>query len=737
MSASSTWNEVEYFETTDEYIATAHTGGTGSAATFDVTRNGEKYYLAINAAGTGYTRLDELTIVGTDVGGATTLNDITITVTSVNSVTGAIVDFDFIGKGQKGKFLAIGTGTTGSVSIDGESWTAEPLPALGAGNWASIGTGLLDDGSSTFKPSRVVLVADGAGDVAYSVDADTWSSTTLPGALNASGENSIAFGQVDNITSRFVVISDADTDVAYSDDGGATWSLQSATLPATGFDELEYGAGRYVAINSGTTSAVYSNNGITWVGVTAPAAFAAATDIVYGDGKFVALGGTNGIMYSFDGTEWFENALTLPLTATERKIAYGQGIFVITSDDTNEVQYSEDGIYWQAYTLSNVITGGYNAIAFGNPNRTGKFVALPNASGNSGSVVQIGATAKGRASVANEALFEVRITEPGSGYATAPTVTVTDPNNIDDVDLVPQLGSGALAQPTFINRGSGYLTSSVEVDATNSNGNASFPQSGAFIAVRRLTERPVSGSNVEFTSLSGQFFKLVNTISFIGANDGSYTAFLQISPSIPVVDIPPEADPVELRIRFSQVRLTGHDFLDIGTGSFTETNYPGTPTQQPDQDKETTDSDGGRVFYTSTDQDGNFRVGDLFTIEQSTGVATLNAEAFNIAGLQELSLGEVTLGGNSASITEFSTDPFFTANSDTIVPTQRAIKAYIESQIGGGGATLNVNSVTAGEIFIGTDTITTVSGNPINIKANVLFTGTVLGLPLAYNYFLR
>jgi hypothetical protein len=192
-----------------------------------------------------------------------------------------------------------------------------------------------------------------------------------------------------------------------------------------------------------------------------------------------------------------------------------------------------------------------------------------------------------------------------------------------------------------------------------------------------------------------------------------------------------------MRIRFSQVRLTGHDFLDIGTGGFASTNYPGVPLVQPTQVSETTDSNGGRVFYTSTDQDGNFRVGDLFTIEQNTGVATLNADAFNIAGLQELSLGEVTLGGNSATVNEFSTDPFFTANSDTVVPTQRAIKAYIESQIGGGGATLVVNSVTAGDIFIGADTITSLSGAPINIKANIVFSGTVLGLPLAYNYFLK
>jgi hypothetical protein len=142
------------------------------------------------------------------------------------------------------------------------------------------------------------------------------------------------------------------------------------------------------------------------------------------------------------------------------------------------------------------------------------------------------------------------------------------------------------------------------------------------------------------------------------------------------------------------------------------------------------------VFFTSTDQDGNFRVGDLFTIEQSTGVATLNADAFNISGLQELSLGEVTLGGGSASITEFSTDPFFTANSDSIVPTQRAIKAYISSQIGGGGASLNVNSVTAGSILIATNQITTTTGAKINMNATFEFKGGVSGLPIAFNYFL-
>ena len=737
LSTTSTWVDAEYIETSALYTGVTATGGAGSGATFDVTRNGSKYYLTINAAGTDYTRLETLTILGTDLGGASPTNDILVTATSVNSVTGAIVDFDFDGTGQKGKFLAIGSGTTGSVSIDGTTWTTETLPSLGAGNWSNIASGLIDDGSSTFKEGYAVVIADGAGDVAYSSDIDTWVTAALPGALNVSGENTVAFGQVDEAIGRFTVISDADTDVAYSDNGGQTWTLQSAALPATGFDEMTFGAGRYVAINSGTTSAVYSNNGITWIGVTAPGTFAAATDIVWGNGKFVALGGTNNIMYSFDGTEWFEGGLALPITATEKRLAYGQGIFILTSTDTGNVMWSEDGIYWQSYTLSSTHVGGHDVAVFGNPNRDGRFVVIGAGNSNVLNVTQIGATAKGRVSVANEQIFEIRITEPGSGYTTAPAITIVDPNNTADVDLVSQLGKGVLGQPTFKNRGTGYISSSIELDNLDSNGSAEFPQTGSFIAVRRLTRRPVNGSNIEFASLPGEFYKLVNVISFLGTNDGSFTGFLQLSPGIEVSDALPNNDAVEMRIRFSQVRLTGHDFLDIGTGNLTKTNYPGLPTVQPNQVKETTDSNGGRVFFTSTDQDGNFRVGDLFSIEQSTGVATLNAEAFNIAGLQELQLGEVTLGGNSASITEFSTDPFFTANSDNIVPTQRAIKAYIESQIGGGGATLNVNSVTAGDIFIGTDTITTVSGDPINIKANVVFSGSVLGLPLAYNLFLR
>ena len=193
---------------------------------------------------------------------------------------------------------------------------------------------------------------------------------------------------------------------------------------------------------------------------------------------------------------------------------------------------------------------------------------------------------------------------------------------------------------------------------------------------------------------------------------------------------------VTIRAGFSQIRLTGHDFLKIGTGGVTTTNYPGDPTQAPAQGNEIQETYPARVYYVSTDQDGNFNVGDLFTVQQSTGIATLNANAFNLSGLQTLTLGAVTLGSSNTSITSFSTDGTFTANSDNIVPTQRAIRTFIASQIGGGGSTVNVNTLVAGNLQITGNVISNTAGLAINIKNRANFTQGVDGSPLALNYFL-
>jgi hypothetical protein len=241
---------------------------------------------------------------------------------------------------------------------------------------------------------------------------------------------------------------------------------------------------------------------------------------------------------------------------------------------------------------------------------------------------------------------------------------------------------------------------------------------------------------VVFGSLPSTWYKLVAATNVLG-NAGEYTATFQISPGISVLEAPIDADLITTTIKYSQVRLTGHDFLYIGTGNQAQTNYPFVDPTTASIAAQTNSSGGGRVFFTSTDQDGNFNVGNLFGVQQSTGTATLNADAFNLSGLQSLQLGALNIGVGSAIITQFSTDPYFTANSDNIVPTQRAIKSYITAQIGGGQSSLNVNTLTAGVVYIANDSISTTSGGQLNIKAKMNFTGGIDGAPVALGFFLQ
>ena len=784
LSTSTTWDDITYSPVYESFENTTQdsTSGSGTGATFDITKKGTKYLVRLDQGGTGYARLDTLTINGSNLSGDNTTNDITITVTSINSSTGAIQAFDFEGTGQGGYFVALpsASGNTVNYSEDGTSWTAvTTLPASTtwnaiaggrlmleetAGNfvtgrsytitetgdtpWTAIGSSSIvagttfvatgagsfttTAGKATPNAARIIAIAGGTGvdDTAFSEDGGkTW---TAGGNLPSTGSwSDVGYG-----AGRWMAVKSGSNEAAITIDGGVTWSATADTLPSsTTWSSVAYGGGYWVAVATGGSAVAYSaDNGATWTAGTGLSS-SDWTSVTYGNNRFVAVSNTTGTKaaYSIDGgANWTET--TLPASKDWTHIEYGQGVFLAVTDSDNTGATSPDGIVWTARTLS-TSANGFTASAFGNPQQTGRFISVEAGSGTVASDTRTGATAVGRAFVADEKIFAIRITEPGSGYtSTAPTITITDPNNTFEAPTEVRIGNGVLANPSWTNRGSGYVTGSADLDT--GDGYADFYQSGSFIAVRRLTEVPPVGSNVVFGHLPDRTFKLVQVLSLLGSFDGSYTAFLQVAPDVTVFDQPEHGTSVTMRIRYSQVRLTGHDFLDIGTGNFTETNYPGTPTQAPVQAQETVESNSGRVFYTSTDQDGNFRVGELFTIEQSTGVATLNADAFNISGLQELTLGEVTLGGNSASVTEFSTDPFFTENSDNIVPTQRAIKAYISSQIGGGGAALNVNSVTAGFILINNNQITTTTGAIIEMKAKFNFQGGVTGLPIAFNYFL-
>ena len=183
------------------------------------------------------------------------------------------------------------------------------------------------------------------------------------------------------------------------------------------------------------------------------------------------------------------------------------------------------------------------------------------------------------------------------------------------------------------------------------------------------------GSNIVFAGNSN-YYRVSAVTETNTSYGGSGIATVRLTSNITSGDAVADNAVATVTQKFSNIRLTGHDFLDIGTGGFADTNYPGSPGQVADQSDEVSELLGGRVYFTSTDQSGDFRVGDLFRIEQATGVATLNADAFDLSGLNELQLGSIgaELG---ATINEFSTDVTMGNDSNTAVPTERAVKRHL------------------------------------------------------------
>jgi hypothetical protein len=135
----------------------------------------------------------------------------------------------------------------------------------------------------------------------------------------------------------------------------------------------------------------------------------------------------------------------------------------------------------------------------------------------------------------------------------------------------------------------------------------------------------------------------------------------------------------QITTKISTTRATGHDFLDIGTGGYTTTNYPsliyGPPAIAARDNNQVVEETVGRVFYVTTDQNGIFRVGKFFTVDQGTGTVTF-AASIALSNLDGLGFKR------GVTVSEFSTDATMSQNASDIVPVQSAIRSYIDNRLG-------------------------------------------------------
>jgi len=139
-----------------------------------------------------------------------------------------------------------------------------------------------------------------------------------------------------------------------------------------------------------------------------------------------------------------------------------------------------------------------------------------------------------------------------------------------------------------------------------------------------------------------------------------------------------DGESASITVGISTLRANGHDFDKIGTGGFNTTNYPsiiyGDPVKPAAQANEVNERGKGRVFFASTDQDGFFRIGKFFSVDQGTGTVTF-AASIAISNLDGLGFKQ------GVRITEFSNDDTMSDADPAAVPTEFAAEGFITRRL--------------------------------------------------------
>ena len=620
-----------------------------------------------------------------------------------------------------GFFVAVGNGTNESLySFTGDNWLTTTLPQ--SADWQSV----------TFGDGRFVAVAKGII-AAYSEDIENNGWTSMGGLPTNIPWNDVTFGN-----GRFMAVGGYDdtpstNNIFATSSDGINW--QSVNPPtAQEWTSVAYSPLRqtWVAVSNGNVAAYSTDDGQNWTDVVLPNS-GLWTSIVWGYDRFVAVQSRTdsspcAVAVSFDGVTWYESTIE---TGEFAEIGYASGLFVTFAKGTDIVAFSEDGFNWRSKIVSDI--GDWTGVA---GNGSGTWVSLSESETKTVKV-EHGAQAKARVTVGTGRIGSVLLFNVGSHYKELPTIEIFDPESTADATFLPRLFNDVLPQPAFTNFGSGYTRAEGKIEG---DGFANIYQVGTTLKLTGVNRVPGPGDNISIDEIDDVVYFVTQVNSIQGVGD-DLTVELTISPNLGVQEAPEHGTNVTIRQQYSQVRLTGHDFLDIGTGNKQQTSYPllyvegYAAAQDPQPFNEVSQYNGGRVFYTSTDQDGNFRVGELFEVEQATGTISINAAYFDLSGLDELRLGGVVLGGTGAVIREFSTDGTFAANSNNIVPTQKAIATYVKGRVSSGGSDVKANRLNAGEISFFGNTVLTPTNKKINMETAIRIGPYVNGSLVAMNYF--
>ena len=209
-----------------------------------------------------------------------------------------------------------------------------------------------------------------------------------------------------------------------------------------------------------------------------------------------------------------------------------------------------------------------------------------------------------------EEVEKITITNGGSGYTSPPTVTIDAPGTAWGVQAtaVATIVNGTVTEITLVSTGRGY-TSTPSITITGA-------------ATASLTMKPILYSIKSSTPVS-------SGITTITLNDNVPYA-VGVGTTVPFY-------------KQSRIIASSHSFEYIGTGVDPVQSLP-QKGAVPIQDNEIDDRNGGLTIFTSTDQTGNFRIGDGVIIDQQSG--TITGEFYSKSLFSQMTPFILALGGD-------------------------------------------------------------------------------------------
>lgn len=201
-------------------------------------------------------------------------------------------------------------------------------------------------------------------------------------------------------------------------------------------------------------------------------------------------------------------------------------------------------------------------------------------------------------------LKEILVINGGSGFSQTapPDITIFDTSNNDSLPLGPE---GIIAELSPNISDSGAITS---VDIINSGRN--------YLSSQPIGVRVNGISTNDLVAVMEPIFYTVGAATSTTPVTGITTVTLnQFLPYLVY-----ENDEIEMR-RISRILTSGHSFEYIGTGTDINTSTP-LKGAVPIKENEIVFRDGGKIPFTSTDQQGNFNIGEGIQINQQTSTIT-------------------------------------------------------------------------------------------------------------------